>query len=92
MVIIRRSFTLVVTTLTLMWITVFLGWYEPFSWQYSIRVIGSLYFLLAILTSGLMSLPTIREKGKENKGQREEWSFIFLLVTVILFGISLAFP
>lgn len=91
MVIIQRSFLLIVTTLTLMWITVFFGWYEPFSWQYSIRVIAALYFLLAIITSGVMSLPAAWKKRRDNRAQREEWSFIFLLVTVLLFGISLAF-
>ncbi|MDR6225873.1 hypothetical protein [Desmospora profundinema] len=92
MVMIWRSLTLVAITLALMWVTVLLGWYQPFSWQYSIRVIAGLYFLLAVFTSGLMSLPTTWKRRRE-KGvyQREDWSFIFLLVTVLLFGVSLAF-
>ncbi|SDC83014.1 hypothetical protein SAMN04488112_11816 [Melghirimyces thermohalophilus] len=88
---IRWSLIFVFLTLSLMWLTVYWGWYDPTSWQYSIRVAGGIYFLLALAMSGIMSIPSVRRKSNRTPDERVDWSFIFIVVTIALFGISLWF-
>ncbi|SMO74647.1 hypothetical protein [Melghirimyces algeriensis] len=91
MYLIRWSFFFVFATLSLLWLMGSLGWYEPYSWQYTIRVAGGIYFLLALAMSGVMSIPSIRRKNNHTPGSRVDWSFIFIVVTISLFGVSLWF-
>ncbi|MFD1428576.1 hypothetical protein JOD24_000571 [Kroppenstedtia sanguinis] len=89
MYVIRWSILIVVATISLLWLVSFLGWYEPLSWEYAIRVAAGIYFLIAIAMSGIMSHPSVQgEKGpiSEVKG---DWAFIFIVVTILLFGVSL---
>jgi hypothetical protein len=78
--VIRWTVLLVLSSLALMWLSVVIGWYQPSSWQYSIRVLGGVYFLLAIAASGVIT-----------DRSPKDWAFIFLSVTITLFGISLFF-
>lgn len=60
-----------------------LGWWLNMdlpAWQLQLRYFSAFFFLLAILTSSVFTL---------NRFYRPEWSFILLLVTVGLFGVSL---
>ncbi|GGE09794.1 hypothetical protein GCM10011571_08890 [Marinithermofilum abyssi] len=81
MYVIRWSVILVLSSLALMWLSVVIGWYQPSSWQYSIRVLGGVYFFLAIAASGVIT----------HQSYPKDWAFIFLSVTITLFGISLFF-
>jgi hypothetical protein len=91
MYVIRWSILIVAATISILWLVSFLGWYEPLSWQYTIRVAGGIYFLIAIAMSGIMSHPSFhREKGSMS-GAKEDWAFIFIVVTILLFGVSLWF-
>ncbi|PTX50633.1 hypothetical protein C8P63_13615 [Melghirimyces profundicolus] len=91
MYVVRWSIFFVFATLSLLWLTASLGWYEPYSWQYGIRMAGGVYFLIALVLSGIMSIPTVRRKTSRTPVQHVDWSFIFIVVTIALFGVSLWF-
>ncbi|OYD07538.1 hypothetical protein [Paludifilum halophilum] len=88
--VIRWSIIFVLLTLFLMGLTAALDWYEPSSWQYSLRVAGGFYFLLALIASGIVSIPRMRIRTRKSV-PREDWAFIFIVVTIALFGVSLWF-
>lgn len=52
------------------------------TWQLQLRMIASLTFLCAIVAGSVFTL-------SRKRFYKEEWSFILLLVTVGLFGISM---
>ncbi|QKG83473.1 hypothetical protein GXN76_02630 [Kroppenstedtia pulmonis] len=93
MFVIRWSVLLVGITLSVLWLIDTLSWYKLSSWQYSIRIIAGLYFLLALVASGIMSVPRVQLRTKMHHSKaREDWAFIFIVVTIALFGVSLWFP
>lgn len=91
MYVIRWSVFFVAVTLSLLWLVDFLGWYESLSWKYSIRVAGGIYFLFAIVMSGIMSQPSLHGEAPSTSETKTDWAFIFIVVTITLFGVSLWF-
>lgn len=89
--VIRWSVFFVAATLSLLWLMDFLGWYKSLSWQYSIRVAGGIYFLFAIAMSGIMSHPSFHGENPPTSEVKTDWAFIFIVVTIALFGVSLWF-
>jgi hypothetical protein len=88
----RWSFVLTLFSLLL------LGLILPFihgshGWQGGMRVIGGFFFVLAVITSGVLSLrmPYI-SPGQDGRMSRHDWTFSFLLVSVWLFGLSWIWP
>ncbi|MFC4075611.1 hypothetical protein [Salinithrix halophila] len=88
--VIRWSVVLLFLTGALMWLAAVTG-FEPASWQYSLRMAGGIYFLLALAASGVMSIPSVHRKASSSTVPREDWAFIFIVCTISLFGISLWF-
>jgi hypothetical protein len=62
-------------------------------WSSNMRVMSGMFFFLAIITSGVLSLrmPPI-STGQEGRMSRHDWSIAFLLVSVWLFGLSWIWP
>ncbi|SDX09435.1 hypothetical protein SAMN05444487_11031 [Marininema mesophilum] len=88
--VIRWSVALILVTGALMVLAAVMGFYVPDSWQYSLRIAGGVFFLLALITSGVMSIPSVHRQSK-SEITREDWAFIFIICTIALFGISLCF-
>jgi hypothetical protein len=60
-------------------------------WKAYLRAAGGVYFFIALMAGGVLTTEVAyRERTKPY--YREEWSFICILVTISLFGISLLFP
>ncbi|WP_124726510.1 hypothetical protein [Staphylospora marina] len=62
--------------------------FDPGMWKVQMRAAGGVFFLIALVVGGVLTT----EKAFRNRRRwfyREDWSFICLLVTVGLFGISL---
>lgn len=85
---------------TLIWIILVVGTTGIFNilygdgglpdWKEQLRIAGGAFFFFSLLVGGILST-----KPSETKNariiHREDWSFICLLVTISLFGISLFF-
>lgn len=55
-------------------------------WQGYLRYVGGLFFFMALLAGGVFTT-----RVKDHRFCREDWSFICILVTISLFGISFLF-
>lgn len=60
------------------------------AWGTNLRFGAGLFFVMALVVGGVLTTDT-NYKAKTRSFYREEWSFICLLVTISLFGISLIF-
>ncbi|SFS75396.1 hypothetical protein [Marininema halotolerans] len=88
--VIRWSVALVMITGALMLLAAVTGLYVPDSWQYSLRMAGGVFFLFALISSGVMSIPSVHRQSQSGI-TREDWAFVFIICTILLFGISLFF-
>jgi hypothetical protein len=59
-------------------------------WQAHIRAVGGVFFMIALVVGGVLTTESAF-RNRRRWFYREDWSFICLLVTVGLFGISLLF-
>lgn len=56
-------------------------------WQTQLRVTGGIFFMAALIVGGVLTTDSAY-RNRKRFFYREEWSFICILVTVFLFGIS----
>ncbi|MBA4495482.1 hypothetical protein ACFO25_19425 [Paenactinomyces guangxiensis] len=56
-------------------------------WQAHLRVAGGIFFMIALIVGGVLTTDSAYRNRKRDF-YREDWSFICILVTVTLFGIS----
>jgi hypothetical protein len=66
------------------------GFFDPTIWQAEVRTAGSVFFMAALIIGGVLTTHSAFQSRKRFF-YREDWSFICVLVTVGLFGISLLF-
>ncbi|SDZ26267.1 hypothetical protein [Thermoactinomyces sp. DSM 45892] len=59
-------------------------------WGSNLKFGAGLFFAVALVVGGVLTTDK-NYKAKTKSFYREEWSFICLLVTISLFGISLVF-
>ncbi|SEN73932.1 hypothetical protein [Lihuaxuella thermophila] len=57
------------------------------AWQTQLRTAGSIFFMIALIVGGVLTTDSAY-RNRKRFFYREEWSFICILVTVFLFGIS----
>lgn len=57
-------------------------------WQTHLRTAGGIFFMIALIVGGVLTTDAAY-RSRKRFFYREEWSFICLLVTVGLFGLSL---
>jgi hypothetical protein len=60
-------------------------------WKTYLRAAGGIYFFIALIVGGVLTTEAAYHQ-RTKPYYREEWSFICILVTITLFGISLFFP
>lgn len=67
--------------------------HESHGWQLGMRVMGGLFFVLAVIASGVLSLrmPSVSVE-QSGRMSRHDWALAFLLVSVWLFGLSWIWP
>jgi hypothetical protein len=59
-------------------------------WKEHLRIAGGVFFLLSLFVGGILTTKPAETRNARIT-YREDWSFICLLVTISLFGISLFF-
>ncbi|TCS92789.1 hypothetical protein [Hazenella coriacea] len=57
-------------------------------WQTQLRMAAGLFFLISLVVGGVLTTDAAYRK-RSRAFYREEWSFICIIVTISLFGISL---
>jgi hypothetical protein len=88
----RWSFVLTLFSLLLLGLILPLI-HGPHGWQGGMRVMGGLFFILAVVTSGVLSLRMqCISTGHVGRMSRHDWTLAFLLVSVWLFVLSWIWP
>lgn len=59
-------------------------------WKTNLRVGAGIFFAVSLLVGGVLTTDS-NYKAKKRSYYQEEWSFICILVTISLFGISFIF-
>lgn len=57
-------------------------------WQTQLRMAAGIFFLISLIVGGVLTTDAAYRK-RSRAFYREEWSFICIIVTISLFGISL---
>lgn len=59
-------------------------------WQTNLQMSGGVFFMIALIVGGVLTTDSAF-RNRKRAIYREEWSFICILVTISLFGISILF-
>jgi hypothetical protein len=63
---------------------------DPAVWQAQLRMAGGVFFMIALVVGGVLTTD-VAYRNRKRSFYREDWSFICILVTITLFGISFIF-